>query len=94
MTCIEFLILRARAEKAADAVAVLADTLKKMEKPTDMLGYRILRHKNIPGDVALLLQWQTEIDTDGSILGQRLKPILTTHGIVNHTVWVVSEENG
>ena len=91
MICIELLILRAPVHRATAAAVALSEALTDREKTADLLGCFILRHKTVPGDIALLLEWQSDVGENGSILGQQLKPFLADFGIVSHSVWIHEE---
>ena len=84
MKCIELLVLRAPLSNVKETLRVIDDSVKS----EGLVGAWGFTHKSIPGDVAVLLQWETEISADGSMLGRHLASVLSEHGLVSHNLWV------
>ncbi len=84
MTCIELLVLRAPSSDAKQALSAIDDLVK----PDGLVGVWGFAHKTIPGDVAVLLEWNTEISAHGSALGLHPASVFSEHGLVSHSFWV------
>lgn len=88
MTCIEYIILRAPDCDSARAIQELTSALSSLSKPDALNACWILRRKTVLGDVAALLIWSEEQDSIGSWFGQQIKSVMSTFGMVSHSIWV------
>lgn len=52
------------------------------------------RHASVTGDFAYLLCWHHEVnETEGSILGMRIRKSLESWGIVDYSIWKLFDQS-
>ena len=93
MTCVEYIVLRAPECDSCGVSDLLSETFSAVEKPDTLRGFWILRHKTIMGDVAALLIWAEDVDSRGSRLGQQIRSVMSSLGIVSYSVWSVTQQH-
>jgi hypothetical protein len=55
------------------------------------VNWQIYHHATISGDFFILLQWDTaRVAAEASLLAYNLINMLSTEGVVDHTVWITA----
>lgn len=94
MKWIEFIKVQAAGTQGQTAIPELLELTAELKKSPGLVEADVYDRASVYSDFAVLLLWDTDQpQQEGSMEGLNLKQILKKFGLVNHSVWVINQEN-
>lgn len=85
----ENLRLQASSKTQKEVLEIIRTFEKEIQKCSELLSYQIYRNALIMGDFSITLLWDTaQVHREGSTLAYNLKRNLSSHGLVDHSIWI------
>ena len=93
MKWLEFIKVRSAGNREQLNVSELLNRVAERLKTPGLVKSEVYAHASIPGDLGLILFWDTDRPRfEGSDLALNLVQELKRSGLVDHSVWIMSDE--
>ena len=84
----EIIEIRTSKHLQAQVEKLLKDLIEDIQSDSENRGVKLFQRMNLECDFAIqLIIDSSEVNGEGSMLGQRVSSIMKEHGIVNHSFW-------
>lgn len=94
MKWIEFIKVQVAGTQGQTAIPELLELTADLKKSSGLVEANVYDQAEDYGVFAVLLLWDTDQpQQDGSMEGLRLKQVLKTFGLVNHSVWIINQDS-